>query len=225
MGETLGDFMARRRPARGYTAYRRPSYRRPSYRRPTKRRPARALSPASKWFAAAVTTAVMLAAVPVLGAVLLIGVLGYAGLTLSSRRRAGAVRTVQLRHIGAYHQMTPKQFEHALADLCRRDGCTRVTVVGGAGDLGADVLATTPDGRRMVIQAKRYALTNKVGSPEVQKVGGTYAVVHRAQLAAVVTTSGYTRAAVDYAARAGIRLYGQRELAGWASRTGPAPWQ
>ncbi|WP_370468458.1 restriction endonuclease [Streptacidiphilus sp. P02-A3a] len=167
----------------------------------------------------------MLAAAPVLGAVLLVGLVGYAGLTISARRKAGALRAIQLGHIGAYHRMTPRQFEHALADLCRRDGCTQVTVVGGAGDLGADVLATTPDGRRMVIQAKRYALTNKVGSPEVQKVGGTYAVVHRAQLAAVVTTSGYTRAAVDYAARAGIRLYGQWELAGWAARTGPAPWQ
>jgi restriction system protein len=55
-------------------------------------------------------------------------------------------------------------------------------------------------------------------------VGGTYAVVHRAHLAAVVTTADYTRQARGYAAQAGIRLLAQRDLAAWASRTGPAPW-
>jgi restriction system protein len=123
-----------------------------------------------------------------------------------------------------FRRLSPTQFEHAIADLCRRDGCTRVSVVGGAGDLAADVLATTPDGRRILIQAKRYQRGNNVGSPEVQKVGGTYSVVHRAQLAAVVTTSGYTKAARSYAATAGIRLFDEQGLAGWASRTGPAPW-
>jgi restriction system protein len=204
--------MARRRPRR-----------RTTYRRPAKRRTAPP-SPAAKWLAAAFFTVVLIAAVPALGVILAVGLVGGGVYSFRKRKAARVVRTVQLRHVGSYMAMTPKQFEHALADLCRRDGCTGVRVVGGAGDLGADVIATTPDGRRMVIQAKRYAPANRVGSPEVQKVGGTYAVVHHAQLAAVVTTSGYTKAAVDYAARAGIRLYGQRELAGWASRTGPAPW-
>ncbi len=96
--------------------------------------------------------------------------------------------------------------------------------MGGAGDLAADVLATAPDGRRILIQAKRYQRGNNVGSPDVQKVGGTYQVVHRAQLAAVVTTSSYTSQARAYAATAGIRLFDEQALAGWASRTGPAPW-
>ncbi|CAM5535446.1 hypothetical protein SMICM304S_02837 [Streptomyces microflavus] len=39
------------------------------------------------------------------------------------------------------------------------DGCADAEVVGGAGDLGADVLATTPDGRRLVVQRKRYGPT------------------------------------------------------------------
>ncbi|QMU77561.1 restriction endonuclease [Streptacidiphilus sp. PB12-B1b] len=209
--------MATRRPARRRSS----SYRRPARRRTARRQPP---SPAARWLAGVLVTAVLIAAVPVLGAVLAVGLVGGGVYSVRRHRAAAALRAVQLGHIGSYLAMTPKAFEHALADLCRRDGCTRVSVVGGAGDLGADVLATTPDGRRMVLQAKRYAPTHKVGSPDVQKVGGTYAIVHRAQLAAVVTTSGYTRAAADYAARAGIRLYGQRELAAWASRTGPAPW-
>lgn len=124
-----------------------------------------------------------------------------------------------------FHGMNPTEFEHALAALCQRDGCRHVQVVGGAGDLGADVIATTPDGKRIVIQAKRYAPGNNVGSPEVQKVGGTYSIVHKAHRAAVVTTSGYTADAVKYARMAGIRLFAEPELAAWASRTGPAPWQ
>ncbi|MFF3568627.1 restriction endonuclease [Nocardia jiangxiensis] len=43
--------------------------------------------------------------------------------------------------------MSPRDFEYALAALCRRDGCSDVQVVGRAGDLGADVLARSPDGR------------------------------------------------------------------------------
>jgi restriction system protein len=46
--------------------------------------------------------------------------------------------------------------------LCERDGCSNVQVVGGAGGLGADVIATTPTGVRLVIQAKRYSPTNLV---------------------------------------------------------------
>ncbi|MEV7419880.1 restriction endonuclease, partial [Streptomyces sp. NPDC089919] len=45
-----------------------------------------------------------------------------------------------------HHALDPAEFEHAVAALCARDGCTAVEVSGGAGDLGADVVATTRDG-------------------------------------------------------------------------------
>jgi restriction system protein len=159
--------------------------------------------------------------VTVLAAVLLLLV---AAVVAWLKLRHHHARRMRLHTVAAYHQLTPTEFEHALADLCRRDGCRQVEVVGGAGDLGADVLLTTPDGRRMLIQAKRYARGNAVGSPEVQKVGGTYAVIHRAHLAAVVTTSHFTPAAIGYARQARIRLMDEQALAAWASRTGPAPW-
>jgi restriction system protein len=165
---------------------------------------------------------------PVAGALLLFTAVAATVLAVADRRRKAQERRrladLRSREIGRYHVMNPKEFEHALAFLCTRDGCTSVTVVGGAGDLAADVLATAPDGRRILIQAKRYQRGNNVGSPDVQKVGGTYQVVHRAQLAAVVTTAGYTAQARAYAATAGIRLFDEHALAGWASRTGPAPW-
>lgn len=123
-----------------------------------------------------------------------------------------------------FADMDAREFEEAVAELCRRDGCTDVRVVGGAGDLGADVIATTPVGYRMVVQCKRYAPGRRVGSPEVQRVGGTYQVVHRAELAVVVTTADFTPAAVDYAAAAGIRLVDGDELAAWGAEKVLPPW-
>jgi restriction system protein len=97
-------------------------------------------------------------------------------------------------------------------------------VVGGAGDLGADVIALAPDGRKIVLQAKRYGPASKVVGPDLQRFGGTCFTVHRAGVAAVVTTSTFTKQARDYASHAGIHLFDQQRLAAWASRTGPAPW-
>ncbi|OEV29372.1 hypothetical protein AN219_16895 [Streptomyces nanshensis] len=53
---------------------------------------------------------------------------------------------------------------------------------------------------------------------------GTYWSVHRAQIAAVVTTSVFTQPAAAYAEMHGIRCVGAPQLAAWATRTGPPPW-
>ncbi|CAM5280686.1 restriction endonuclease [Streptomyces sp. SID1034] len=119
----------------------------------------------------------------------------------------------------------PLAFEDAVSELCRRDGCTDVQVVGGAGDLGADVVATAPDGRRLVIQCKCYAAGHKVGSQDLQRFGGTCYAVHDAELAVVVTTSEYTEPALDYAAQCAILCFDGELLRAWNAGTGPAPWE
>lgn len=163
-------------------------------------------------------------ALSIIVAVLLLAVAGGAfAFRLRVRRERRRIQAERAKHISSYHQMDDKEFEHGLAALCKRDGCRDVQVVGGANDLAADVLLRIPDGRRMLIQAKRYTPGNKVGSPDVQCVGGTYSVVHGADLAAVVTTSTFTPAAVSYAKRAGIRLYDHGDLAAWAAGGRP-PW-
>ncbi len=135
------------------------------------------------------------------------------------------LRAIRLSEIQSYFSMEAREFEHAVAFLCERDGCRDVQVVGGRGDLGADVKATLPDGRRLVVQCKRYAPTRKVGSQDVQKFGGTCYAEHQADVAVLVTTAcGFTRDAAQYATRQGIGQYDADRLAGWASRTGPAPW-
>lgn len=134
------------------------------------------------------------------------------------------IRELQSTEMMRYHAMKSREFEQAIAFLCERDGCIGSQVVGGSGDLGADVIATAPDGRRIVIQCKRYGPTTKVGSPDLQRFGGTCYSVHGAQIAAVVTTSVFTSPAAAYASHHGIRLFDETALAAWATRTGPAPW-
>ncbi|KAB2977628.1 restriction endonuclease [Streptomyces sp. SS1-1] len=121
-------------------------------------------------------------------------------------------------------ELDPDAFEQTVADLCLRDGCSDVEVVGGAGDLGADVTAVTPDGRRLIVQCKRYCETNKVGSQDLQRFGGTCFTVHEADIAVVVTTSDFTAPALEYAERCGILCVNGDELSAWHDGTGPRPW-
>ncbi|MER5829974.1 restriction endonuclease [Streptomyces sp. NPDC002130] len=121
--------------------------------------------------------------------------------------------------------LTPEEFEEAIAGLCERDGCTEVEVVGGAGDLGADVLAVTPDGRRIVLQCKHYGEAHRVGSQDLQRFGGTCFTVHEADVAVLVCTSDFTAPAVEYAEQCGIVCVNREALEAWTDGTGPRPWE
>ncbi|MQY31636.1 restriction endonuclease [Nocardia aurantia] len=172
--------------------------------------------------AAAAAAHVLIAAGVCLLAVAVLAVILRVGYRLRARAREDARVLVALRQ----NALTPREFEDALAALCRRDGCTDVRVVGGARDLGADVIATAPDGRRIVLQAKRYRSDRTVGSQDVQRFGGTAHTIHGADVAAVVTTAhAFTAQARAYAEQAGIRLVAGKDLAAWDTRTGPPPWK
>ncbi|MER5478239.1 restriction endonuclease [Streptomyces sp. NPDC002734] len=132
--------------------------------------------------------------------------------------------TVALPPLPDYDAMDADEFEQAVAALCERDGCTGVEVVGGAGDLGADVLAVAPDGRRVVVQCKRYSTTNKVGSQDLQRFGGTCFTVHDAHVAALVTTSDFTAPALEYAEQCGILCLDREALLAWTLGAALPPW-
>jgi restriction system protein len=132
--------------------------------------------------------------------------------------------TVALPPLPDYDAMDADEFEQAVAALCERDGCTGVEVVGGAGDLGADVLAVAPDGRRVVVQCKRYSATNKVGSQDLQRFGGTCFTVHEAHVAALVTTSDFTEPALEYAEQCGILCLDREALLAWTLGAALPPW-
>ncbi|MEV5802839.1 restriction endonuclease [Streptomyces collinus] len=123
-----------------------------------------------------------------------------------------------------YAVLDPEEFERAIAELCVRDGCTDVEVVGGAGDLGADVLAVAPSGHRLVVQCKRYGEGNRVGSQDLQRFGGTCFTVHEADIAVLVTTADFTAPALEYAEQCGIVCVDAEALTAWHLGTGPCPW-
>lgn len=98
------------------------------------------------------------------------------------------------RTLAEVDRMTGTEFEDFVAALCRRDGCTQVERVGGAGDNGADIKGVLPDGRAMIVQCKRYAPGNAIPAREIRDMMGALQH-HRAQVAIFVTTSRFTRPA------------------------------
>jgi len=142
------------------------------------------------------------------GAVVAVAVAGLA-VRLVGRRRRRRSRAV----------MTGPQFERYVADLMRRTGFRAVHVTGRSADLGADIIASASDGRRVVVQCKRYA--GNVGSPHVQRLNGTAWTIHGAEVTMLVTTGRLTANARELAGRCGIVLVDRDALAAWASSLRP----
>ena len=127
----------------------------------------------------------------------------------------------QLAQIDALHH---SQFEHAIRDLLYRDGCADAARVGGRGDLGADVIATDPSGRRWVVQCKhrqKGASGSPVGSRDLQVVNGTARPVHRADVVVVATNGRFTRDAANFATSQHIHLVNREVLGRWAGGSWP----
>ena len=122
------------------------------------------------------------------------------------------------RTLAEVDAMSGTEFEEFVAGLCRRDGCTRVQVVGGAGDNGADVRGLLPDGRSFVIQCKRYTPSSAIASREMRDLLG--ARVHfKADLAVFVTTTRFTRPSVAFAKEHDILAVHRDHLGLWNSGT------
>ncbi|MFE1996401.1 restriction endonuclease [Streptomyces parvulus] len=136
-----------------------------------------------------------------------------------------AVRAQGLRYglpqLDALHY---SRFEDAVRDLMHRDGCRDAQRVGGRGDLGADVKATDPYGRRWVIQCKHRrngAQGSPVGTPDLQVLNGTARQVHGADVAVLVTNGRVTGPAVTFARQQRLHVVDRQTLAVWASGTRP----
>ncbi|MFH9656793.1 restriction endonuclease [Streptomyces sp. NPDC017248] len=156
-----------------------------------------------------------------------IGVLAGGGLLYRRRQRTRweAVRAQGLRYglpyLDALHH---SRFEEAVRDLMRRDGCPDAVRVGGGGDLGADVKATDPYGRRWVIQCKhrRSGLAGSaVGTPDLQILNGTARQVHGADVAVIVTNGRVTAPAVAFARQQRLHVVDRHTLGVWASGARP----
>ncbi len=117
-----------------------------------------------------------------------------------------------------FDSMTPIEFEEATAALVHRDGLTLVRRNGGARDLGADVIAVAPDGRKIVIQCKyRSPGGRPIGSPVIQTLNGTARPVHAADIVIALTNRSFTEPARELAAAQNIHLLFGHRLRRWAT--------
>lgn len=116
--------------------------------------------------------------------------------------------------LGELQNMTPTGFEQACAELLIRDGFHPVQRIGGAGDLGADVIAWDHLDRKIVVQCKQYG--RPVGSREIQTFNGTARPEHEAEVALLIGLNGFTAPAAAFASRHGITLIGREDLQSWA---------
>ncbi|QLJ06481.1 restriction endonuclease [Streptomyces sp. NEAU-sy36] len=184
--------------------------------------------------AAVLTVALVVAVVHWLSAhwwvLVLVGLLAVLGLgaRLQLKRRSArweAVRARGLRYgLARLDALHHSRFEEAVRDLMRRDGCPDAARVGGGGDLGADVKATDPYGRRWVIQCKhrRAGLAGSaVGTPDLQVLNGTARPVHGADVAVIVTNGRVTAPAVAFARQQRLHVVDRHTLGAWAAGSRP----
>jgi hypothetical protein len=113
--------------------------------------------------------------------------------------------------------MNWREFEHHVAVLLRRDGCTDVIVHGGPGDRGVDVTARAADGRSVVAQCKSFAPYRPVWSGELQKFLGASHVQHTADVALFVATTSFTPDARAIAETYGVTLVDRAHLEKWSA--------
>ncbi len=156
----------------------------------------------------------------VLVLVVLAVALAAAGVWAYLRWSAMSRLTAYERDVAVTDHMSGSDFEQYVARLLRDSGCRGVRVSGGAGDIGADVTAWTPDGRRLVVPCKRYA--GNLSSPHVQRFAGTARDIHGAQVALMVTTGRPTAQALQVARRCRIDMVDRPALAHWVA-TGISP--
>ncbi|MEV6682705.1 restriction endonuclease [Streptomyces erythrochromogenes] len=163
---------------------------------------------------------------PVLAAVLATAALGSVGWVLlrAHRHAVGQDRAWRAQEetrarelsMAQVDALTWQEFETYIAELCRRDGCTKVLVSGKSGDLGADVVGYLADGRKLVIQCKKYAPHRSVPSQDMQKFVGTARLEHGADVALFVTTGhAFTRDALGLALRQDIVALHRDLLGSW----------
>jgi HJR/Mrr/RecB family endonuclease len=103
------------------------------------------------------------------------------------------------------------EFEEFVKELLQELDYEKVTLRGGSGDQGADILAEK-DGQRFAIQCKQYK--SKVGSPEVQRLLGAMQSTE-SQRGFLVTTSMFSLPAEKITREAPIDLIDGNTLIEW----------
>lgn len=128
-------------------------------------------------------------------------------------KQARLERRISLdRELGS---LSPEEFEAFVAALFERDGW-RASLTAQSGDMGIDInLTRRSDGRRAVVQCKRYRGT--VGQPVIRDLFGT--MTHEGvDDGYVVTTGHFSSAAVSFSQGKSIQLIDGEGLLEWVNR-------
>lgn len=104
----------------------------------------------------------------------------------------------KVNSLAGLRRMTPVNFEKHIAHLFQEMGYSAYTTAR-TGDDGIDVIATR-NGSTVVVQCKKYAAKNKVGSPQIRNFIGAMELKHATQ-GYFVTTSSFTEPAKQTAAK------------------------
>ncbi|WP_235988882.1 restriction endonuclease [Aquibacillus kalidii] len=108
-------------------------------------------------------------------------------------------------------KMKGRVFEEYLRVLLKLRGYS-VTLTTATGDYGADLILTTKEKKKIIVQAKRYK--NKVGIKSVQEVASAKSH-YNADECWVITNSFYTEPARKLAVSNHVRLIDRKELMKW----------
>lgn len=123
---------------------------------------------------------------------------------ISERRRWLASGIAQI------DAMSGTDFEKRLYHHFKAVGWS-VRLTPASGDFGADVVGTDPNGRRVVIQAKCYGASHKVGVDAVQEVVGAEHY-YKARRKIVITNRHLTAKAKELARSAGVEVWERERL-------------
>lgn len=99
--------------------------------------------------------------------------------------------------------MSGYDFERYAAGKLREAGYSDINVTSKSGDYGADIIASTSDGKKVCFQCKKYE--KPVGVSAVQEVVAAKSY-YKCDVAAVLSISGYTEQARLLAATSGVIL-------------------
>jgi restriction endonuclease Mrr len=127
------------------------------------------------------------------------------------KERQEQERIARMKSLGDILVLTPKEFEELTGKILEANGFHDIQIVGGSGDLGIDIFAWDQFGYKHAVQCKRYAPGNTVGSPAIQTFFGMM-FHHQVQKGIFVTTSTFSRPAIDLATQRDIQLIDGNQL-------------
>jgi ribosomal protein S27AE len=111
--------------------------------------------------------------------------------------------------------MDEYEFEELVADIWEQRGW-ETSVTTGSSDRGIDVIAekSSPFTQKQLIQAKRYSVGNKIGSPSIQQYSSLRHQEGDVDAVVVVTTSSFSSQAKRTAEDLNVKLIDGTTLAG-----------